>query len=338
MKKRTLPLILIFTFIVSSNHFFAQKPVDHMNELSASYREVKKDTWKYLKAVTQGKSRKIEKTREDLLKKYKIAISKVTKIKNSPLKDAAIKYLEMCYTVLKEDFDKILDMEDIAEQSYDLMEAYMLAKEKAGDKLDEAFEEYKFAEKDYATSNNINLLEAEDDKMSKKIDKANDALTYYNKIYLVFFKPYKQEAYALEALNKGDISGVEQNANSLGVLSVEGLTKLKELGNYKGYSGLKTVAIKFINFYKNESEKDFPVIVDFYLKKEAFEKAQAIINAKSSKSRTQEDIDSYNIASNEYNEAVNVYNEKINDMNNKRNLLFNEWNNTISHYFENYAR
>jgi hypothetical protein len=339
MKKISLPLALLFMLLISSNQFYAQKPIDHMNKLSASFEGLKKDTWKYLKAVTQGKkARKIEKERADLLKRYKSAKGKVMKIKSSSLRDGVIKYLDMSYTVLKEDFDKILDMEDIAEQSYDLMEAYMLAKQKAGDKLDEAFDEYKFAEKDYATSNNIQLLEAEEDKMSKKIDKANDAIVYYNKLYLIFFKPFKQEAYALDALNRGDISGVEQNANSLGGLSEESLTKLKEAGNYKGYSGLKVTATKFINFYKEESEEDFPVIVDFYLKKEAFEKAQAIINAKSSKSRTKEDVDKYNAASDEYNKAVNVYNEKINAMNNERNQLFNEWDKTINHFFDNYSR
>jgi hypothetical protein len=338
MKKITLPIILLFTLLVSANDFFAQSPVEHMNELSASFEVVKRDTWKYLKAATQGKPRKIEKTRIELLKKYKTAKSKVMGVKESSLRSAAINYLDMSYTVLKEDYDKILDMQDIAEQSYDLMEAYMLAQEKAGEKLDEAFEEYSFAEKDYATTNNIMLGEAEKDNVSKKIDKASDALKYYNNIYLIFFKPYKQEAYALDALNRGDISSLEQNANSLGSLSEEGLEKLKKTKNYKGYTGLITAATQFINFYKTESEKDFPVIVDFYLKKEAFEKAQANLNAKSKKSRTQEDVDKYNAASEEYNKAVNVYNEKNNTMNTRRNQLFEGWNKEIRHFFDNYSK
>lgn len=75
----------------------------------------------------------------------------------------------MTYTVLKEDFDKILDMEDIAEQSYDFMEVYVLAKELA---------------------NNITLVEGEMDKKSQKINKASNVLEYYNDVYLIFFKSY----------------------------------------------------------------------------------------------------------------------------------------------------
>jgi hypothetical protein len=341
MKSIALSIILLFSFLVSANQSFAQTPVDHMNELTSSFAVVKRDTWKYVKAATQGKPKKIEKTRIELLKKYKTAKSKVAGTQKSSLRTAAINYLDMCYTVLKEDYDKILDMQDIAEQSYDLMEAYMLAQEKAGEKLEEAFEAYKIAEKEYAAANNIELRESDEkdkDKVTKKIDKASDALKYYNKIYLIFFKSYKQEAYAMDALNRADISSLEQNANSLGSLSEEGLGKLKEMESYKGYGGLKTTASKFLNFYKTESEKDFPVMIDFYLKKEAFEKAQADLESKSKKSRTQEDVDKYNAASAEYNKAVNLYNEKNNAMNTKRTQLFEEWNETIRHFFDNYSK
>ncbi|MBL4594093.1 MAG: hypothetical protein JKX68_09795 [Flavobacteriales bacterium] len=341
MKKITLPILFLLAFLLHGQQNFAQTPVEHMDECTASFSNVKRDTWKYLKAVTQGKkARKIEKTRMGLLNQYKEEKKKVLKLKSSSLRDAVVKYLDMSYTVIKEDFDKILDMEDIAEQSYDLMEAYILAKQKAGDKLDEAFADYQFAEKDYAISNNITLIEGDGqkDKVSKKIDKASDALVYYNKIFLIYFKPNKQEAYALDALNRGDISSVEQNANSLGGFSDEGFPKLKEVGNYKGYSGLKIVANKFLTFYKAEAEADFPAIVDFYLKKETFEKAQKNLNSKSKKSRTQKDVDEYNAASDEYNKAVNIYNEKINAMNSKRTQLFNEWNKTIDHFFKTYSK
>ena len=54
------------------------------------------------------------------------------------LRDSTVSYLSLCYNVLNEDYSKILDLEEIAEQSFDLMEAYLLAQQKAGEKLDEA--------------------------------------------------------------------------------------------------------------------------------------------------------------------------------------------------------
>jgi len=49
-------------------------------------------------------------------------------------------------------------MEDVAEQSYDLMEAYLLAKERAGDKLDEAYKKVANQQKIFAEQNISSLL------------------------------------------------------------------------------------------------------------------------------------------------------------------------------------
>lgn len=123
----------------------AASPVEYMSSLMVPLEKTKDDTWNYLKAVTRGRGgRKVESARQDLLAQLKSSKFEVKKKaayeSDVSLRDAVVNYLELSYIVLKEDFDKILDMEDIAEQSYDLMEAYLLAKEKANDKLSSAFD------------------------------------------------------------------------------------------------------------------------------------------------------------------------------------------------------
>ena len=36
------------------------------------------------------------------------------------------------------------------------------------------------------------------------IRKASESLSYYNQVYLIFFKCYKQEAYVLDAMQRND--------------------------------------------------------------------------------------------------------------------------------------
>ncbi len=55
-------------------------------------------------------------------------------------RDSAVSFMKLYYNVLNEDYSKIINMEDIAEQSYDDMEAYMMAKEMVDKKLEEANE------------------------------------------------------------------------------------------------------------------------------------------------------------------------------------------------------
>jgi hypothetical protein len=332
--------VLVFAISFGlSNLSFSQASVEHMNELSASFADLKQDTWKYLRTITKGKSaRKSENKRSQLLDEYKTQISVVKSIKpfqgDASLKDATLKYLNLSYSVLHEDYDKIVDMEAIAEESYDAMEAYILANKRANQKLTNAFEELKEVEKVYAANNNITLTEGEKDRKAEKIEQAADMLNYYNKVYLIFFKVYKQEAYVLAAQQTQDIAAFEQNINALTMEANEALTKLDTMHSYEGDKELITAAKKVIAFYKNEAENEFPKVSDFYIKKDNFDKANEIMESKKKKDRTQEDVDKFNEAVKEYNEAAGSINETNENLNKNRSEMLDDWNKSVESFYK----
>jgi hypothetical protein len=332
--------ILVLTLVFGmSKVSFSQESVEHMNELSASFAELKNDTWKYLRTITKGKSaRKSENKRIQLIEQYATQISVVEAMKphegDASLKEATLKYLNLSESVLLEDYENIVDMEAVAEESYDAMEAYILANKRANEKLTNAFEELKEVEKVYAANNNITLTESEKDRKSQKIEQAADMLNYYNKVYLIFFKVYKQEAYALVAQQTEDIAAFEQNVNALSIEADEALAKLDTMSAYNGDKEIIAAAKKAIEFYKNEAEKEFPKISDFYIKKDNFEKANEIMEAKKKKDRTQEDVDKFNKAVNEYNEAANSINQTNEDLNKARSKMLDEWNKSVEAFYK----
>lgn len=345
MKKRTLTLAVITLFLFNQT-LFAQSnksAVDYMNQFSQSFNDFKGETWQYLKSITSGKnSRTVDSKRQNLINKINTVKNDASKIgdfqSDGSLKNAVVEYLNLSHTVLKEDYDKILDMEEIAEQSYDNMEAYLLAREKANEKLNNAFEVMQTAQKNFAAKNNITILEGESDKISKKIEKANEALSYYNKIYLIYFRCYKQEYYALDAVKRFDVNGLQQNISSMSKFATEDLEKLKTVGSYSGDGSLIAIAKQYITFYKQEATKDFPAMVDFLIKKDNFEKIQKTFEAKNKKDRTNLDIQQFNTASNEYNQAVLAYN-KVNDSTNVQRLkLFELWNQKIDLFLSNHTK
>ncbi len=57
---------------------------------------------------------------------------------DASLRDAYKDYWSVLLSVFTEEYHKIVDMEEVAEQSYDAMETYLLVQEKAGEKMDEA--------------------------------------------------------------------------------------------------------------------------------------------------------------------------------------------------------
>jgi hypothetical protein len=341
MNRFKISLIVFILSAFTNNTLKAQtnkEALEYLDKLSVVIGQTKDESWQYLKAITNGKNaRKVEAKRQNLIasiKKTRDDVEKMPKFQDDSLRLAVLDYLNLRYIVLNEDFARILDLEDIAEQSYDAMEAYLLAKEKANEKLDISFDKVIAAQEKFAKSNGINLVKGKEDKTTEKISKANNILSYYNQVYLIFFKVYKQEMYVLDAMQKNDINGFEQNVNTFKTYANEGLDKLKTVQGYKGDGSLKAAAQKMITFYKSEAEKDFPAVSDFYIKKDNFEKLKQAMDAKGEKNRTQQDVDQYNKALNDFNKAVQTVNRISDAANTKRAQYLNEWNSKVDYFFE----
>ena len=315
---------------------------EYMYEVTKKAFELDDETWNYLKAVTKGKkASKVESKRKELTSAIKTAKLSIARKKDfngqTQFRDAIVNYLDLRYTVLKEDYDKILDMEAIAEQSYDGMEAYLLAQEKANEKLDSAFKIMTTAQQVFAEKYEITLSDKRD-KMGEQIRKASETLNYYNDIYLIFFKSYKQEAYVLEAIGRSDVSAIEQNNTTLTAFSEEGLKELAKTKSFRGDLSLVTSAKKSLTFYKKESENEFNSLSDYFLKKEAFEKINKRMESLSKKERTQADVDRYNKAVNEYNAVNDVFNKAMQTSFNNRSKMLQDWNKKVEYFINNHSK
>jgi hypothetical protein len=293
----------------------------------------------YLSAVSHGKSaRKVEKRRIEVVNaisdtKYLVMAMPPWK-GDRTLKDTTIAHLKILNIVFNEDYGKIVDMEEIAEQSYDAMEAYMLAQEKAQEKLSEASERQHNMQKVFAAKNNITLVDGESELESKsKI--VNAVMDHCNEVYLVFFKPYKQEAYLMEAMNKKNLVSIEQNNNAMEKFAEEGLDKIKKLKGYNNDGSLIVACRNALNFYKTEA-RGGKVISDYFLKEESFNKIKKQFEAKPPGKRTQQDVDEFNRAVNEINSELKKFNTTNADLNKQRTAILNEWNKTYSKYMDEY--
>lgn len=337
IKPVILSLLCISLFTVSTSK--AQKEaVQYIENINKELNSLMTDTWDYTSAVAHGKTaRKIDNRRKDLIKTSKQAKNNVSRMPafegDAAFRDSVVAYLDINYSVLTHDYEKIVDMEDIAEQSYDMMEAYLLAQEKADERLNLASDRMQEAQKKFAAKNNINLLENKD-KVAKKLESAGDVMKYYNEVYLIFFKSYKQEAYLIDAMNKNDVNAMEQNKNALLSTSNEGLDKLSKIQPFKGDANLKAACKNMLDFYKDEASSKMPDIIDFYMKKEKFDKIKTAFDAKSQSSRTKEDVDQYNTAANDMNASSNKYNSNNDALNKNRTNLLNKWNDAAAKFMD----
>lgn len=313
----------------------------YLESIGNEFHQIAQNSMSYTSAASHGKSaRKIEKRRAELITSIKAAETKIRKMKafagDAALRDSVVAYLVLDRIVMTQDYGKILNMEEIAEQSYDAMEAYLLAKEKAEEKLESAYDRVSDQKKLFANRNNINLVESTS-KLGKKLEKSSQVITYYNKIYLLFFKSYKNEAYLMSALDKKDISAMEQTKNTLLASAEQDLEKIGPIPAFNGDNSLKNACQQLLDFYKMEASQKVPEMVNFLLKQENFQKINSAMQAKRPANRTQADVDTYNNAVKEFNAAVDKINVMHNDLNKKRGTLLEQWNNTVENFLDKHV-
>lgn len=335
-----LLIALSFLLITGLRAQSFDTPVAYLDYIGKANEQLTLKYMVYISSMSHGKSaRKVEKRRLEVLDAItntRMNIMGMPPYKgDKSFRDTTAAYLKMLYSVFNEDYGKIVNMEEIAEQSYDAMEAYMLAQEKANEKLAEASRKQNEQQKKFAEKNNIKLLEGTSE-LELKMKIAGEVMHHYNEVYLVFFKAYKQEAYLMEAIGKKNVNSIEQNLNSLQNFSEDGLEKLKTLKGFSGDASLISACRNMLNFYKEEVKKS-AAVTDFLLKEENFNKIKKKFDAKPAGSRTQQDVDEFNKAVNEINAGVNAYNNTNNELNKKRSQVLDGWNSAVKRFMDSYV-
>ncbi len=336
--KKFLPFVIIVFFAMMCGKVNAQNfdnPGEYMGYISKQQENTSKKFMSYASASAHGKkARKVENLRSKLLDEVATAkgnLNSMPSFKGSKeYRDTAVSFMKLYYNVLNDDYSKIVNMEDIAEQSYDAMEAFMLVKETVDKKLEQGNEKMHEAQIKFAAANNITLT-ADKSELGDMMKEIHEMNSYYKVIYLYFFKPYKQEVYLLEAITKGNITGIEQNKNSLLKYAQEGLEKLNTAKPYNGDNALVVSCKSILNFYVKEADK-MSTASDYLLGKERFEQVKKDYEKKAD--HTKQDVDAYNKAVNDFNKAVNTSNSNGNQLNQLRSEALNNWNSSTSSFFD----
>ena len=243
---------------------------------------------------------------------------------DNSLKQASLNYVALCYKVFNDDYSHIVNMEEITEQSYDEMQAYLLLQQATDDTLQVAITRMTKAEKGFAAKYGVTLI-SQETELGTKMEQSNHMSEYRNKVYLLFYKCNWEDSQLTEAVNQKNVTKVEQFRSALNKYAIEGLKVLDTLHYYDNDGSLAATCKQALDFYKEEAETETPKLTDFFLKEENFAKIKTAWDAKSENQRTQQDVDTYNKAVSEMNESVGVFNQVNTDLNNGRNEANKNW-------------
>jgi len=322
--------IILSAFFNPFSTIADESPVEHMHQLSDREELLSTKYMSYMSEVAHGsRARKMEKRRQELIASLRQAIQEGGRLSpykgDFSLRDAYKKYWSVLLSIFTDDYGKIVDMEEIAERSYDAMEAIILIQEKADETVDAAHDEVATAYKAFADKHGVRLVEGEESKLTNKLNKTGKVNRYLNQVYLIFFKSYVQEGLVLDGLGKRDLNAAEQSRNSMLKFAEEGLQKLDTVKTFNGDGSLKTACRQALEFHKKEVDK-FSTLSDYLIKLEEFQKTKKAFDAIPAAKRTQTDVDNFNKSVREVNEAVNQSNKMNQDLNSARSKILDGWN------------
>lgn len=339
-----LKLLLLFIFATSLN-VAAQEfksAVDYLTYIEKEQDMISKSTWKYTTAVAHSKSaRRIDNTRKQLIKSIDAAQKKIGLLKDGykgdvEYKDKVIQYLDICKISINEEYEKLISMQEVAEQSYDAMEAYLLMRDMVNEKLNSETEKVENAFRAFALKYNIKVNDS-NTELGQKIKLSNEVFDYHTAAYLIFFKVNFTDINLGLAIEKKDLSAIQQNANSLTQYADEGLEKLKTIKPYKGDASVINVTKKSLEFYKKEAKEYVPKMVSFLMFNDKFENAKKTLESKNEKDRTKEEVDNYNAMVKQINKEIENYNKTNNAYFQEKSNIVNEWNATGDNFISGHV-
>jgi len=332
MKTILLSLLFVSTFAVNGFCQDLTNPGTYMTAVSSAQTDMNQKYMAYMSAAAHGRrARKLEKMRKAVLEsitncRYKITDLPFYKGDNS-LRQSCIDYVALCYNVFNDDYGRIVNTEEIAEQSFDGMQQFILLQEKTNEKINEASGKINTAEKAFAAKYNVNLIEGSTE-LGEKMAIASKLNHYRNQLYLIFFKCNWQDNQMTDAMNKKKVNDVEQSRSSVVRYANEGILALDSLKFFMGDAALGNACKQMLTYYKRMAENDVPKLTEFYLKQENFDKLKKAFDAKPANARTKEDVDAFNKGVKEINDAVNAFNQINNKVNKERAQALNDWEKT----------
>ncbi len=330
MRRYFYYLLFTFYFSAKAHGQMIENAGDYMTAMSNAQIEMDQKYMAYVSASAHSRrAKKVERLRAAALEsinsaKYKTIDLPKYKGDNS-LRQASIDYIQFCYRIFNEDYSKIVNMEEIAEQSVDQMQAFLLLEEKASEKLQEASENLAKAEKEFAVKYGVNLVDSKSE-LTDKMGTAGKVNHYCDKVYILFFKCNWEDGQLFNALNAHKLNDAEQARNSLIGFVQEGLAALQtdSLRSFQGNPGLASGCREALQFYVSMAKNDIPKLTDFYLKEENFDKIKSSLEAKGS-NKTKEDVDQYNKSVKDINASVINFNQLNQDLNKRRQEVVQNW-------------
>jgi len=218
---------------------------------------------------------------------------------NSVFRDEAAGVFSIYLDAFNIEFKEANLLKEQRQESYEAMENFYEAQDKAERKLEIASDKLMTAQQQFATDHNMEIMMGKGNSSTQNMIKIINKVNGYTRvIFLAYFKVSKDDAAVMNALDEKNPGKMEAFRKKMLISIDEGLIKLNALGAFEDDDEFLQSAIALLEFHKKMGQDAYPELIKFINKKE-------------------EDLSQ---------EDVNIYNGVIEILNSQPPLLLTKFN------------
>lgn len=298
------------------------------------YSPIQKDMWALTVSISKENSpADVAQKKSILSQTLKAQRSKVKASPNfendSTLRIEVLHWLNTTSRIVNSDYNYLTQLKKSAKLSPENMRDYLKFKEVINKSYKRNNEQLKKVVDQFSALNNLSVNE-ENNKISSKLNRANRAYSYYDKVYLSFFDAYYYEALFNSAVNSKSHIQVQKAKTELENQLLKSKKELVSTGGFETDKKLNEAAIKMLNSYQKMIDSFGNDILQLYKTKHDLDSVKAAVSAKSAFERTAEDVALFNGLVKNYNSQVPIISAKTQQFNSGRKAALEQWNNAVN--------
>lgn len=278
-----------------------QSPTQYFDFFQQTHTAVVTKNMDYIQhAVHSDDLPAILRKRQELLRGIDVAAQKIAALQPYPqdagMRQEMLDILAFYRAIFATEFQEVELMKQNSSESFEAMERYLFAQDAAELKLAQAGARFLAAQRNFARTNGIQLLEGAPDPEAEQLRKLN---AYQRAIYLASFRAGKLDANFQDALRQGaERVALESLRLQLENAVKEELAKLRNMPAFNGNTGYRDATIRQLELLLELAAQNYPAMIK--------------VAAKGASSPTQEDVDAYNAGVQKVNTDMNARIEQVN--------------------------
>lgn len=279
-------LVLLPSFALAQDvEFNFNNPSDYNNFIMKEVITTVQKNFEYISLTIHSEDYdQLEKKRKEVVDGIAAAKTHVREMPplegDSKLRDEAVDVLNEYKTAFELDFKSILTLKRKSKDSYEAMEAYFTAQDKAEEKVNKATRQLRKAQQVYAEKHNMRVVDSKsDDVLEMKMNKIIEVNDYWRSIFLNYFKVSKQYDKLWDALSEQKATPLNHQRNLTLKVIDQVLPELNRKPDFHGDSEFRSQTINIIEYYRQVAEVDFGKIVDVLNQKSMEQKDVEEVNS-----------------------------------------------------------